>query len=225
VFEAPRGCPSRTRRAVLAGVLAAALAPATASADIVVLTNGRTLTVTAAVVDGNTVRLSMPGGGEVRIARDIVQEIAANPTALAKARAERAFLESPAAAQPELDRSAIRRLVDQIAARVGLDRRLAHAVVHTESNYQPFVISPKGAVGLMQIMPALVRQYGLNDPFDPSHNLEAGMRHLRRLLRRFDIRQALAAYNAGESAVARYGGVPPYRETQDYVHRILAAIR
>ena len=77
----------------------------------------------------------------------------------------------------------------------------------------------------MQIMPALVRQYGLDDPFDPTRNLEAGMRHLRRLLQRFDIRRALAAYNAGEGAVARYGGVPPYRETQDYVRRILAAIR
>ena len=116
-------------------------------------------------------------------------------------------------------------LVDQVAARVGLDRKLAHAVVHTESNYQPLAISPRGAVGLMQIMPTLVRQYGLDDPFDPAHNLEAGMRHLLSLLRRFDTRAALAAYNAGEGAVARYGGVPPYRETQNYVQRILAAMR
>ena len=127
--------------------------------------------------------------------------------------------------QPSLDRSAIRKLVDEVATRVGLDPKLAHAVVHTESNYRPFAISPRGAVGLMQIMPALVHQYGLEDPFDPTRNLEVGMRHLRNLLQRFDIRGALAAYNAGEGAVTRYGGVPPYRETEDYVRRILAAIR
>ncbi len=74
---------------------------------------------------------------------------------------------------------AIRRLVDQVAERVGLDRKLAHAVVDAESNYKPLAISPRGAMGLMQIMPALVRQYGLDDPFDPDHNLEAGMKHLR----------------------------------------------
>ena len=190
--------------------MAALLLPSLAGAEIVRLTNGRGFAVEAARFEGRSVVLSMPGGQEIRIARELVQEPGPDHTN----------------AQPgALDRSAIRRLVDQVAARVGLDRKLAHAVVHTESNYQPFAVSPKGAVGLMQIMPALVRQYGLDDPFDPTHNLEAGMRHLRKLLQRFDVRRALAAYNAGEGAVARYGGVPPFRETQDYVRRILAAIR
>ncbi len=80
-------------------------------------------------------------------------------------------------------------------------------------------------MGLMQIMPAVARQYGLADPFDPEKNLEAGMRHLRTLLGRFDRSRALAAYNAGAGAVARYGGVPPYRETQDYVRRISALVK
>ena len=163
----------------------------------------------------------MSAGGEVRVARAIIQELFADEPALARTLAARALVNS----EPQLDRPAIRRLVDQVAERVGLDRKLAHAVVFTESNYQPLAISPRGAVGLMQIMPALVREYGLADPFDPTHNLEAGMKHLRGLLRRFDIRRALAAYNAGEGAVTRHGGVPPYRETQDYVRRILAAIR
>jgi soluble lytic murein transglycosylase-like protein len=80
-------------------------------------------------------------------------------------------------------------------------------------------------MGLMQIMPVVARQYAVNDPFDPEANLEAGMRHLRNLLGRMpDLRRALAAYNAGETAVTRYGGVPPYRETQSYVRRILTSL-
>jgi soluble lytic murein transglycosylase-like protein len=81
-------------------------------------------------------------------------------------------------------------------------------------------------MGLMQIMPVIVREYKVSDPFNPEQNLEAGMRHLRRLLGRFDDpRRALAAYNAGESAVARYGGIPPYRETHSYIRRILALLQ
>jgi len=175
--------------------MAAALLPAPASAEIVLFTNGRTMTVNAARFDGESVVLSTPGGGEIRVARELVQELILDTAALARSMASRALSESPSAPQPQLDRPAIRTLVDQVAERVGLDRRLAHAVVDTESNYQPLAISPRGAVGLMQIMPALVRQYGFEDPFDPTHNLEAGMKHLRALLQRFDIRRALAAYN------------------------------
>jgi len=206
-------------------VVVATLLSAPASAEILLLTNGRTLSVSAARFDGESVVLSMPGGGEVRVAREIVHELIPDDPDLARTLAVRALAQSPSGPRPQLDRPAIRRLVDQVAERVGLDRKLAHAIVHAESNYKPFAISPRGAIGLMQIMPALVRQYGLDDPFDPTHNLEAGMKHLRGLLQRFDIRRALAAYNAGEGAVTRHGGVPPYRETQDYVRRILAAIR
>ena len=111
--------------------------------------------------------------------------------------------------------------------RVGLDVRLAQAVVQVESNYEPLAISPRGAMGLMQIMPTVARTYAVRDPYNPAENLEAGMRHLRALLKRYgvDLRRALAAYNAGEGAVSRYGGVPPYRETQAYVSRIMASIR
>ena len=112
-----------------------------------------------------------------------------------------------------------------MAARVGIDARLAHAVVRTESNYAPLAVSPKGAMGLMQLMPALAASYDLADPFDPERNLETGLTHLRRLLVKYDVRRALAAYNAGEGAVSRYGGVPPYAETQSYVQRIMASLR
>jgi soluble lytic murein transglycosylase-like protein len=116
-------------------------------------------------------------------------------------------------------------MVDRVAAQVGLDSRLANAMVRAESNYQPFAISPRGAMGLTQLMPAIARQYDLADPFDPEGNLKVGFSHLRQLLRRHGVRQALAAYNAGEGAVARYGGVPPYRETEQYVRRILTLLR
>ena len=132
---------------------------------------------------------------------------------------------SKAAQGAPLSDSAIRALVDRVAAEVGLDGKLAHAVVRVESNYEPLAISPKGAMGLMQIMPVLMRQYDVADPFDPAGNLRAGMTHLRGLVQRLGLSRALAAYNAGESAVTRYGGIPPYRETENYVRKVIAALR
>jgi soluble lytic murein transglycosylase-like protein len=79
-------------------------------------------------------------------------------------------------------------------------------------------------MGLMQLMPATARQYSVRNPYDPKANLEAGIRHLASLLGRFEVTVALAAYNAGEGAVKRFGGVPPYRETREYVQRILALV-
>jgi soluble lytic murein transglycosylase-like protein len=80
-------------------------------------------------------------------------------------------------------------------------------------------------MGLMQLMPATARQYAVRDPYDPAANIDAGTRHLRSLLDRFPLSLALAAYNAGEAAVQRYGGIPPYPETQSYVSRVLRLIR
>jgi len=165
------------------------------------------------------------GGGEVRAPKDLVAELLPDEVPYARAMAILALEASPAAAGPQLAAGALRALVDRVAARVGLDARLAHAVVRAESNYNPLAVSPKGAMGLMQIMPVIARQYRVADPFDPEANLEAGMRHLRGLLGRLsDTPRALAAYNAGETAVARYRGVPPYRETQTYVRRIMSLL-
>jgi soluble lytic murein transglycosylase-like protein len=202
------------------------LVPTLAAADIVRLTNGRILTVDQARFSGDVVILSMRGGGEIRAPRDLVAELRPDEVPYAQAAAIEALATSPTAATgPRWTVAAVRSLVDRIARHVGLDERLAQAVVQTESNYEPLAVSARGAMGLMQIMPAVASQYGVTDPFDPEKNLEAGMSYLRSLLQRFDLRRALAAYNAGESAVARYGGVPPYRETQAYVERVLAAVR
>jgi soluble lytic murein transglycosylase len=100
---------------------------------------------------------------------------------------------------------------------------LVKAVIHTESNFNRLAVSPKGAQGLMQLMPATALKLGVEDPFESFQNVEGGVRYLRRLIDRYGSwRLALAAYNAGPTAVDRYGGVPPYRETQEYVKKVLS---
>ena len=108
------------------------------------------------------------------------------------------------------------------AARHGLDPALVLAVIGAESGHNPMAVSPKGAVGLMQILPETAALMGLPEPADPASNLEAGCRYLAALLATFggDVELALAAYNAGPGAVRRWGGVPPYRETITFVRRV-----
>ena len=208
-------------------VLAVGLAcPAAASADIVRLTNGRTLVVDACEFVGDQVVLTLRGGGEIRGPKSMIDEILPDEVPSARVLALEAYYgASGASVAPRPGEEAVFAWVDLIADRMALDRRLAHAIVRAESNYDPYAISPKGAMGLMQLMPATARQYGVHmaDLFDVEQNLETGMRHFRHLMSRLgDLRLALAAYNAGEGAVERYGGIPPYRETQNYVRRILS---
>jgi soluble lytic murein transglycosylase-like protein len=112
--------------------------------------------------------------------------------------------------------------VDRIARQNSLSPSLVHSVIQVESNYNPKAISPKGAQGLMQLIPSTARRFGVSDAFDPADNIQGGARYLKYLLSLYkgDESLALAAYNAGEGAVSRYGGVPPYPETQDYVAKV-----
>jgi soluble lytic murein transglycosylase-like protein len=200
--------------------------PAAAAADTVRLSNGLTIKVEHVEFDGEHAVLIMRNGGRVRTLRSLVLDVLPDEAPGARELALRALAASRAAGRPQLLLEDLIARIDRAAARAGVDARLAHAVVRTESNYQPLAISPKGAMGLMQIMPATAAQYGVRDPFDPDQNLDAGLRHLKMLLGRHrSLSLALAAYNAGEGAVARYGRVPPYRETQDYVRRIVALYR
>ena len=114
-------------------------------------------------------------------------------------------------------------LIRQTAARYSVDAALVKAVVHTESYFNPQATSRAGAQGLMQLMPKTAALYGVANAFDPEQNLEAGVRHLRYLLDKYpsNLRNALAAYNAGESAVHAYDGVPPFPETRQYVRKVL----
>jgi soluble lytic murein transglycosylase-like protein len=114
--------------------------------------------------------------------------------------------------------------VDKAAEALGVDAALVHAVITAESGYNPVAVSRAGAQGLMQLMPATARRYAVKDVFDPEQNIDGGTRYLRDLLDMFDnnVELAVAAYNAGENAVKRYGNrVPPYRETQAYVPKVL----
>lgn len=120
------------------------------------------------------------------------------------------------------------RLVDDVARTYGLDSALLHAVISVESRYSPNAVSKKGAAGLMQLMPVTAKRYGVADALDPVQNLHGGAKCLRDLLKRFnnDVSLALAAYNAGESAVVRSGyRIPPYRETVAYVPKVLGFYR
>jgi soluble lytic murein transglycosylase-like protein len=123
-------------------------------------------------------------------------------------------------------REEIALMVQQLAPTYRLDPELVLAVIEVESNFNPRALSPKQAQGLMQLIPATAKRFGVADPYDPHQNLQGGMAYLRWLLDHFngDLKLALAGYNAGEGAVARHGGVPPFKETQNYVRRIASVL-
>jgi soluble lytic murein transglycosylase-like protein len=119
-------------------------------------------------------------------------------------------------------------MIERVAQMQGLDPWLLHAVIRAESAYNPLAVSPKGAKGLMQLMPATAMRYGVQNPWDPEENVSAGARYLRDLLGLFgdDVELAVAAYNAGEGSVLKFGRkVPPFEETQDYVSKVLEYYR
>jgi len=121
-------------------------------------------------------------------------------------------------------RTAYDDIIRDVADRHRVDTALIKAVIRTESDFMAHAVSPKGASGLMQLMPATARMHGVGRIFDAKDNIDGGVRHLRYLLERYsgNLRLALAAYNAGEGAVNKHGGIPPYPETVDYVSRVIA---
>ncbi len=126
-------------------------------------------------------------------------------------------------AQPAKSAPPLNQVVDSASATYHLDPDLVNSVIHAESRFNAHAVSPKGARGLMQLMPSTASQLGVNDAFDPQANVTGGTRYLRELLERyhFDLIKALAAYNAGPERVEQYRGVPPFRETRAYVARIV----
>jgi soluble lytic murein transglycosylase-like protein len=135
-------------------------------------------------------------------------------------------LDRKASARPTPDRPEYDGLIGLTARQHEVEPALVKAVIAAESNFDPEAVSRKGAQGLMQLMPVTGGDLGLADPFQPDDNVRAGTRYLRSMLDRYgDVERAVAAYNAGPAAVDRYGGVPPYPETQAYVRRVLTYYR
>lgn len=192
-----------------------------ASAEIVTLSTGRTLSVKQHRVDGDQVVLDLRGGGEITCDRALITRI--DPDEVAYPEPEDVV--AAAAPMPALTADApFQALITTAADKYRLDPRLLASVIRAESNFGPRARSRKGAMGLMQLMPQTARHYAVDDPYDPAANIDAGARHLRTLLDRFELPVALAAYNAGEGAVQRFGGVPPFAETRAYVRRILKTV-
>lgn len=204
------------RCALVALSLLGAAVPA--RAELVYFATGRTLNVKDHRPDGSSLVLTLRSGAEVVCDATLITRIAPD---------EAPYPEEAAASidTPTADASTpYGEIIDRVAAREGVDAKLVRAVIEVESGYRPTARSPKGAMGLMQLTAATARQYAVINPYDPAANIEAGMRHLKSLLARFPTPLALAAYNAGDAAVERFGGIPPYAETRNYVSRILQII-
>ncbi len=207
-----------------------------ARADIVVFKNGRTMSARSYKVDGSTATIVLRDGGEVMFPASIVERVDPDEVPYQEQGAQGAQgAQSAESAQgalttlelvPEevLAARPFAALISTVAASHNLDARLVHAVIEQESNYQARARSKKGARGLMQLMPATARHYGVGNSYDPKANLDAGVRHLKDLLSRLDLPLALAAYNAGEGTIRRYGGLPPFPETLSYVRNILRRV-
>jgi hypothetical protein len=202
-------------RSLAAAVALVAFAPA-ARAEIAVLENGMTLKITAWARSGvGGVHMKLKDGGEISVPPSLLLGIV------------------PDEVVEEVEQQArrtggdVESLLRDAAARNGLDPALVRAVVSVESAFRKDALSPKGAQGLMQLMPATAAALGVQDAFDPAQNLDGGARHLAALVQSYggDLRKALAAYNAGQGAVQRHGGVPPYAETRDYVSKVLRRYR
>ena len=192
---------------------------AEADAEIVFFNTGRTLSVKGHRVDGDSLVLELRGGGEIVCETSIVARFAPDEVPYPEPEAP-----APAVALPGQAASIVpySEIIDRVAAEQNVPVKLVRAVIQVESAYNKRARSPKGAMGLMQLMPATARHYAVADPYDPESNIEGGIKHLKSLLQRLPVALALAAYNAGEAAVQRFNGIPPYPETRNYVSRILA---
>jgi len=122
---------------------------------------------------------------------------------------------------------ALNDMIDRIANEQGVENHLVHSVIRAESNYNTNAVSPKGAQGIMQLIPSTARRFGVSNAFDARENIQGGVRYLRFLLDYYkgDYPKAIAAYNAGEGAVDKYHGIPPYAETQNYVYRVAGNLK
>lgn len=205
-----------------------ALAIATpASAELIFFGSERSMSVASHRFEGDRIIVGLRGGGEMSFDRALVTKIAPDEVPYSHdATAETKEAAVPVVASRGLvAKTAFDPIIESAATRHDVDARIVKAVIQVESAFQPRARSSKGAMGLMQLMPKTARQYKARNPYDPASNIEAGTKYLKRLLNEFELPLALAAYNAGEGAVRRFGGIPPYAETQAYVTKVLSLLR
>jgi hypothetical protein len=233
-----RAARPRRRRSRLGGVIGPILPAALVltfllgssfaiNAELVVFTTGDVMKVSAFEIEQGDILLQLGSGGRLRIPigrierilDDEIVEALAPPVPVAPPRFELGFLEThPVPTAPYGS------LIHDVARRHRVNPKLVTAMVRWESSFDPYATSPRGAQGLMQLMPATAERFGVypDELYDPARNLEAGAKYLRWLADRFDndLPKVLAAFNSGEGTVDRFRGVPPYRETREYLRRI-----
>jgi soluble lytic murein transglycosylase-like protein len=217
----------RVATIVTASALCVITAATTARAELVTFATGRTMSIRAHVVDGDSLVFSLRAGGEMTVAAAMVSSIGPDEVPYPEPEVEAAAASPvplPVPSQSLAVNPTFDPLITRLSAEQGVDASLVRAVIQVESGYQPRARSSKGAVGLMQLMPGTARRYGVTNLYDPSSNIRAGVAHLKTLLDRFPLALALAAYNAGEATVERFAGIPPYPETIAYVSRIQALV-
>lgn len=212
------------RRALLLPValLVWAVTAVPASADIVVLSSKRTLSVKSHRFDGDSVILTLRSGGEVTCDKSLIEKILPDEVPYEEPKPQ-----APEPFQPGesglLEQTPYGEIIATMSEAHGVNPMLVRALIQVESNYKARARSHKGAMGLMQLMPAVAREHNLRNPYDPRANIAAGVKHLKALIDRWgNVPKALAAYNAGEGAVKKFNGIPPYRETRNYVSKILS---
>ena len=204
-------------RVCVAAAIVSLCGAGSARAELAYFASGQALSVRSHHMDGNLLVLALRGGGEMTCEPSLVARFGPDEVPYPEDEPP-APIATPVAAQEPTPYGDI---IDRVATEQGVDAKLVRALIKVESAYQPRARSRKGAMGLMQLMPETARQYAVADPYEPVSNIEAGIKHLRGLLDRYPRDLALAAYNAGEAAVQRFRGMPPYPETRLYVSRIL----
>jgi membrane-bound lytic murein transglycosylase B len=219
----------KTVRLAMAACLLVAGGSSVASAEIVFMTSGRTVSVKSHTNVGETVVLTLRSGGEVTVHKSLIEKIEADEVPHPEPTPAPEPVEPAAAGQPagrgaQLRETAYAGLITAAAEAHGVDPILVQALIQVESNYKPRARSSKGAMGLMQLMPSTAREYKVRNAYDPKANINAGVQKLKALLEMWEgnIGLALASYNAGAGAVMKFNGIPPYRETQKYVSKILS---